>query len=316
MMVTPCSVMRTARKAANDLLALLIVALFLSTASAQADANGHAEVQLIAETTSIAPGRPFWVGMQFQIEQGWHLYWRNPGDAGLGPDVAWHLPDGWTAGEIQWPYPKRVDAPPITSYAYTGEATLLVEITPPKDLKPGDRPTLRADVFWLACKEACVAGNAEVQLSFPVSTAEPVADERWAERFKQTRQRLPVKPDGWTVRAVLDDGQITFDLTPPDTFAGPLAGVQFFPYKDDLIDHAAAQELSTADGSYTLRVRRSRQRSDPPDRVAGVLVSSSGWGADATAKAIEIDVIAQEADQGRVSGDDKQSTRESKEAQG
>ncbi len=45
------------------------------------------------------------------MRQNWHVYWRNPGDSGLPPEVAWTLPAGFSAGPLQWPAPSRIPWP-------------------------------------------------------------------------------------------------------------------------------------------------------------------------------------------------------------
>src|ERR1700730_7868018 len=65
----------------------------------------HGSVDLVAENQWIAPGRQAYYGLNFQIEKGWHIYWINPGDSGQPPRIVWHLPAGFSAGEIQWPAP-------------------------------------------------------------------------------------------------------------------------------------------------------------------------------------------------------------------
>lgn len=42
----------------------------------------HGTVELISGHDSIQPGRNFQLGLKFQLEKGWHIYWTNPGDAG------------------------------------------------------------------------------------------------------------------------------------------------------------------------------------------------------------------------------------------
>lgn len=41
----------------------------------------------------------------FRMDPGWHLYWKNPGDSGLAPEVVWELPEGWEAGPLEHPVP-------------------------------------------------------------------------------------------------------------------------------------------------------------------------------------------------------------------
>ena len=67
------------------------------------------------------------------LDEHWHVYWRNPGDAGLPPRINWKLPDGFTAGEIMWPTPEVIVTEPLVSYGYHGDVLLPVLITPPKN---------------------------------------------------------------------------------------------------------------------------------------------------------------------------------------
>ncbi|NIP43185.1 MAG: thiol:disulfide interchange protein, partial [candidate division Zixibacteria bacterium] len=79
---------------------------------------GHLRAELVSEVESIKPGEPFWVALHFIMDEHWHVYWQNPGDAGLPPRIEWELPAGFRAGETQWPYPERFDVPPLTSFGY------------------------------------------------------------------------------------------------------------------------------------------------------------------------------------------------------
>ena len=47
-------------------------------------------------------------GVELKLDEGWHTYWKNPGDAGSPTKIEWQLPTGISAGEIQWPLPHRI----------------------------------------------------------------------------------------------------------------------------------------------------------------------------------------------------------------
>jgi hypothetical protein len=49
--------------------------------NAQLPAQPHVKVELVSEQSVSAPGQPPWVGLLFQLDQGWHIYWQNPGAA-------------------------------------------------------------------------------------------------------------------------------------------------------------------------------------------------------------------------------------------
>ena len=71
------------------------------------------------------PGKPTLVGLKLRMAQEWHTYWKNPGDSGLPTKIQWTLPEGWKAGEIQWPYPQPLPVGPLMNYGYDDEVVLL-----------------------------------------------------------------------------------------------------------------------------------------------------------------------------------------------
>src|SRR6266436_1544268 len=76
----------------------------------------HARVELLAQTAGISPNQQLWLGVHFSLEQGWHIYWRNPGDSGQPPVFHWQLPPGLSAGEVQWPRPNKMKTASLADY--------------------------------------------------------------------------------------------------------------------------------------------------------------------------------------------------------
>jgi len=132
------------------------------------------QVELVAETASVASAATLWVDVHFTIKPGWHIYWRNPGDSGLPTAIEWHLPPGFSAGSILWPVPERFVQGGIGNYGYAGSADLLVPITAAKDL--GAAAGLAGEASWLVCADICIPGSAKLSLSLPVA-AGPVAPD-------------------------------------------------------------------------------------------------------------------------------------------
>src|SRR6202453_5407755 len=94
----------------------------------------HVTAELIAETTYLAPGKPFLVALHLHMDPGWHTYWINPGDAGLATNISWTLPSGFTAGPLQWPTPEQHDMGGLMTYGYAGDVYLITTISAPKIL--------------------------------------------------------------------------------------------------------------------------------------------------------------------------------------
>jgi DsbC/DsbD-like thiol-disulfide interchange protein len=82
---------------------VLLAALLAFPAAAQPRAN-HLAVELVAKGPA-APGGTAELAIVMTPEKGWHGYWSNPGDAGYGMELDWSLPQGWKAGEPEYPVP-------------------------------------------------------------------------------------------------------------------------------------------------------------------------------------------------------------------
>ena len=182
------------RKFISTLLLLMVAWLGWETAvPAQLKPYGlpdqpHARAELLADVTAIEPGRPFALGIRYEMDPEWHIYWRNSGDVGLRTQLDWILPEGFAAGPLQWPVPERVEAGGLISYAYHDEVILFAEVTPPPDLTAGEPVTLRAHSEWLVCRVECVPGEADLELTLPVGEPSPSAA---APLFAAARARLP-----------------------------------------------------------------------------------------------------------------------------
>jgi len=145
---------------------------------------------LVSESSVVAPGSRFMVGVRLEMKPGWHIYWANPGESGIPTEIAWHLPAGFTAGEIEWPIPdKHLEAGDVLTYGYEKEVMLLVPITAPAALPPGTKVRLAADVSWLECAQTCVPGDAKVELMIE---AGPLPGEsKEAAQIRTWMHRLP-----------------------------------------------------------------------------------------------------------------------------
>ena len=93
--------------------------------------NENTRAEVVAEATGIAPGQTVWLAFSLTPREGWHTYWRNPGDSGATNILEWRLPAGFSAGEVAWPAPEPIAVGPLMNYGYKGPATLLIPITAP-----------------------------------------------------------------------------------------------------------------------------------------------------------------------------------------
>src|SRR4051794_9279024 len=250
-----------------------------SSASAVPPIEDPVKARLVAERSSISPGETVWVALHLEMRPGWHVYWRNPGDAGLPPEIAWTLPPGFTAGEIAWPTPERFVVNDLGNYGYAGLVDLLVPITAdPKtsgpqtsDLAPGRTAPIRAQATWLACADICIPGGAELALAMPVAAAPSGPDPAQASLFTASRDRLP-RPAGFATSGAASGADLTLRI-PAAALAGlPDPTVSFFPTEPNLIEAAAEpRALKSSDGLDLLL-----KRATGPNAVATLPPSIDG----------------------------------------
>src|ERR1700675_5207329 len=84
------------------LLGLLLASPAAFPLSGSVVATDNVKAHLVSEVSAVAPGQSFWVALELSIRDGWHTYWRNPGDSGQATTLKWQLPAGFTAGDIRW----------------------------------------------------------------------------------------------------------------------------------------------------------------------------------------------------------------------
>lgn len=106
--------------------------------------------------------------VSFEIEPGWHIYAEDPGEAGMATSVEWVLPEGLSAGPLEWPKPETFKTAEITTYGYERQLALSSEIRLADHAPIGLRKIV-AETRWLACREECVPGKARVEAEILVS---------------------------------------------------------------------------------------------------------------------------------------------------
>ena len=256
----------------KTLLQILLPAMLAWHAPAMAAASMLQTPQVRAELVAHAPeglrpGAALSLGLKIEHQPHWHSYWKNPGDSGLATTLAWTLPAGVQAGDIEWPTPKRLPVGPLLNYGYEGRLLLPVALRLPADwTAPRLDIRLRAD--WLVCKEVCIPEGGEFALS--LARDAPVTAE--AALFEAARAAVPQSLPGVRAQAtVLADAlQLQVDGLPAGWRGKTL---QFLPEIGGLIQHAAVLSGQWQDGRWTARVPLDAQRSESPRQVPAVLVA-------------------------------------------
>jgi len=232
----------------------------------------HGTVDLIAESQWIAPGNQIYIGLNFQLEKGWHIYWVNPGDSGQPPRVEWHIPAGLSAGELEWPAPRRLGTSTIVDFGYDNAVMLLVALHASSTLPANQAAQIGAEVKVLVCREICVSGKAHVSMTLPIKSMPPEQDARTSELFTDARKSLPRRaPPDWEFH--VSSSKDSFLLTAKS--GQRVTQATFFPLEESQVDNSAPQKIVPVATGFQLNLRKSDQLLKPIKRLKGVLELSA-----------------------------------------
>lgn len=244
------------------------------------------------------------VGVLFDLEPGWHLYWKNPGETGLAPELDWQVESSvsWNAQvasvhETQWPVPVRFagSGSGIVSYGYAEQVLLASDVS-----GVGASAHFQVDGSVLICKDECIP--VDFSLERADEAGEAAADQKKEEGlFEHYRQRVPREPG--TLGISLSAAYSRADLQPGDGFEAAIAiescdssradcdGIvaapsdTFFP--DEETDEVLSFEVLGSDPHPTrkdvsvLRIRGNVESDsdESPMQIAGVLRLATREGA-------------------------------------
>lgn len=217
------------------------------------------QAELIYEHSSISPDTPFWVGIRLKLEDGWHAYWKNPGDAGMPPQIEWTLPEGFEVSDVYWPSPKKFTAMEAVGFGYEDEVILLAKIKPAKT-ELSEVP-IEASVSWVVCdSSSCLPGSVDVKTNLAVSKNTQVNNEH-ANHFEKARESLPKSME--PLKGNRKNGLVCI----PIDISDEIVSVEFFPDQEERIDSSV--EPVVADNS-TIVLKELDGASKEP--LKGVLV--------------------------------------------
>ncbi len=258
-----------------------VAILFLIALSGVVAAQKTASVStLISENTAVAPGEAFTVALKLEHPAEWHSYYKNSGGVELPPEITWTIPEGATAGAIQWPVPEVKDGYFGKSFIYPGSPVFLIEITPPASLSPGETFAFSADAKWQICKTSCINESASFTLDLPVA-ANALIDPDKADFFQAARANLP-KPAPDTVKFSVtadSENQESIQLAVQGLDSEPTEFIPNEPYLKALSDGGTVE----TEGDTTILTLQRKMKDmldeDIPqgNTVTGILVAGESF---------------------------------------
>lgn len=234
----------------------------------------YVETELIPEFESVTAEQSMTFAITQKHAEGWHTYWKNPGDSGETTRIEWTLPKGFKAsGNILYPAPEREATGPLMNFGFSGETVLLTSFEVPKTII-GKMVDVTAKISWLVCHDICIPEVKEFHFNLPVTQSD--AKPTNPALFRSARAAIP-ETASW--QATLEERDQTLALTfQTDSDLSLATDMFFFPEEWGIILNAETQEVKADSKTLTLTVRRDTRPLSEISTLSGILTYKDAAG--------------------------------------
>lgn len=163
-------------------------------------------LRLISAQTQTTSSDTLRLGLEFELQPDWKIYWRSAGDAGFPPQLDWTGSTNIDSAEILWPAPHRFSIFGLDTFGYKNQIILPIDV---KLNDPAQPVSVQLNVDYLVCSDICIPAAADFTLDIPagatidgkpVSVASSHAHqiEKFVSRVPLTGEGLPIKVSSLT----------------------------------------------------------------------------------------------------------------------
>ena len=220
------------------------------------------KVDLVNLTPDIRPGEKALIAMRFRCDPHFHIYWKNPGDAGQSPTVEWQEKSGTSVGSFVWPGPKMLDQSGVYNFVYEDETLLLMEVAVPAGAK--GKLTFKGKAEWLECDDSgCWPHDKQVELTVQVGAGN-VAYKYDPKLYPALRARL-------TTTATSDGKSLTVAVP-----AGEKLSQTWFPERGFVAPTATAKQKQ-AGGNIVFELADATEKLDSGELIFTTRAADGGF---------------------------------------
>ena len=220
------------------------------------------KVDLVNLTPDIRPGEKALIAMRFRCDPHFHIYWKNPGDAGQSPTVEWQEKSGTTVSDFVWPGPKLLDQSGVYNFVYEDETLLLMEVSVPAGAKGS--LTFKGKAEWLECDDTgCWPHDKQVELTVQVGAGNAA--------YKYDRKLYPALRPRLTTTATSDGKTLTVAVP-----TGEKLPQTWFPERGFVAPTATAKQKRTG-GDIVFELADATEKLDSGELIFTTRAADGGF---------------------------------------
>ena len=234
-----------------------VASVFLLTAF-PARAAEYVTARLIGPETHDKAASGFDAGLDLDLAEGWHVYWRMPGEGGLPPRFDWRAADNVKGVTVSWPLPRRFEEFGLQSFGYEGTVLFPLHVEKTAADGPVD---LKLNLAVMVCDDICIPQDLVVERAVPAGAEEEMTGAARAV-LQEARDSLPQPDDR-------PDLKIENMVIGPDALVATVFAQRGFDHADLYVE-AGEEIYLVAPPEITIderKPRRARLRIPAPEGV-------------------------------------------------
>lgn len=222
------------------------------------------DIKIISEYRNLNYGNNK-IGVLIAIKKDWHIYWKNPGDAGLPTEIIWKIPENIQISKPKMPTPKKFSFSDMASYGFDNETMFIYDLFIPKDYAKNDL-NLEIDLNGLICKEKCLPVNEKSAALFKIGNDKSLS--KFSKYFDKYEKKIPAKNSNFNLSAKQKDEFIYITINNIDKNDE----IEIFPYESTIFKTGYNQNPEYENNKYKLTMKLDEYRINEPNKIIGLLV--------------------------------------------
>ena len=199
---------------------------------------------------SIETPETYYLNINFKLNDGWHIYWKNPGEAGL-PLTA-NLNNTDLSDKIRWPTPLIFKTGDLKSFGFKGMTTLYIPFKFPKDQNAFP---FKGKLSWLVCDEECIPESVNIDHTFE----RPII--KISDSAINSSIQIPTP-----IPAKINPNQLLISLK-DFHIKSTQKEIYFFPHTNNVVDITKAQQYDAQNNQLKVPIKTIRSQ----EAITGVL---------------------------------------------
>ncbi|MFV0627118.1 MAG: cytochrome c biogenesis protein CcdA [Alphaproteobacteria bacterium] len=227
-------------------------------AVSQSVSTDRVTVKLITDKNCVKPNEDLEVLVKLQMKEGWHTYWKNPGDSGEETKIKWKLPSAYSDELIEISSPSVYITEGIYQYGYDDVAYFLLKLKnhgalDPKSDKIPEEYSFSTEISWIACGEECVTEKVSLSFTVNVNMLDHIPTTEWKKEKALADKTFPKETNWKSLYEILDEETLLLNFSTSEEF-DEIQKIKFLPYQKDIISNAEPQIFGQEGKNLSLKI--------------------------------------------------------------